>query len=82
MNQMTDEELTPIGRPQLLWPLREQAAAEVHSPAGARLAGWQVPGASETATEPEVETRVGADANLLIEGDNLPALKLLQSTLR
>lgn len=80
MNQMTDEELTPIGRPQLLWPLREQAAAEVHSPAGARLAGWQVPGASETATEPEVETRVGADANLLIEGDNLPALKLLQPT--
>ncbi|WP_420732782.1 site-specific DNA-methyltransferase [Brevibacterium luteolum] len=78
---MTDEELTPIGRPQLLWPLREQAAAEVHSPAGARLAGWQVPDSSETATEPEVETGVGADANLLVEGDNLPALKLLQPAL-
>ena len=82
MNQMTDEELTPIGRPQLLWPLREQAAAEVRSPAGARLTGWQVPEtSSEAAVEPEAETRVGAEANLLIEGDNLPALKLLQPTL-
>lgn len=53
---------------QLTWPGKESARALAYQPAAARLRSW-----------PRRSVRPNKSPNLIITGDNLPVLKLLQS---